>query len=193
MLLLLAEGIEFVCVAYRGSSGYGLEHQDANRGEYGRADVWDIIAAGQDWKTRFGSNRPLIVTGSSYGGFLALLAMAQAGVPWAGGIVLWGVSGLHRLPAHQHRALPVDPEQQAAARLERSPLEQARYIRGPLLTFHGALDTVATTEEMRAVQNSVLAGGGDCELVVYEDDTHGLQRHRDDILARVQDFLERFR
>ena len=39
MLRLLAERYEFVCAAYRGSAGYGPENRNANRGEYGRADV----------------------------------------------------------------------------------------------------------------------------------------------------------
>jgi dipeptidyl aminopeptidase/acylaminoacyl peptidase len=193
MLRLLAEGIEFVCAAYRGSIGYGREHEDANRGEYGRADVWDIVAAGLDWKNRLGKDRPLILAGYSYGGFLTLLSLAQEGNPCAGGIVLWAGSGLHRMGAHQHKAFPPDPVQRAEALIERSPLEQAGRIRRPLLIFHGALDTVATTEEMQAIHDRVVAAGGDCELIVYDDDTHGLRRHRDDLHTRVLEFVERLR
>jgi alpha-beta hydrolase superfamily lysophospholipase len=192
MRRLLAEGVEFVCAAYRGSSGYGREHEDANRGEYGRADVWDIIAAGNDWQQRVGPGRPLLLAGYSYGGFLSLLALARDDHPFAGGLVLYAVSGLHRMLAHQHKALPAGAAEQAAARLERSPLEQAGRIRGPLLIFHGALDTAAATEEMQAIRERVTAAGGECELIVYDDDTHGLQRHRADVHARVMAFLQRF-
>lgn len=191
MLRLLAEGIEFVCAAYRGSGGYGQEHEDANRGEYGRVEVWDLVAAALDWKDRTGGSRPLILAGYSYGGFLTLLALAQDDNPWAGGIVLYAVSGLHRMLAHQHKAFPADPAERAAALSERSPLEQAGRIRRPLLIFHGVLDTVATTDEMRAICDRVTAAGGDCELIVYDDDTHGLLRHRDEIHARVVAFVER--
>lgn len=189
MLHLLADGVEFVCTAYRGSSGYGPEHQDANWGEYGRADVWDVLAAGFDWKKRAGENRPLIVAGYSYGGFLTFLALAQTEIPWAGGIALWSVSELSHLGLHQHRAFPTDAAQQAAARVERSPLQQAGRIRNPLLIFHGALDTAATSEEMKAIQAAVLGQGGKCELIIFDDDTHGLMRHRDEIHARVLCFL----
>jgi dipeptidyl aminopeptidase/acylaminoacyl peptidase len=192
MLRLLAEGIEFVCAAYRGSSGYGPEHEEANRGECGRADVWDVVAAGLDWKRRTGYSRPLILAGFSYGGFLTLLSLAQAEHPWAGGIALWAASGLHRMSALQHRAFPADPAQRAEALVERSPLAQAARIRVPLLIFHGALDTVATTEEMQAIRDRVVAAGGDCELIVYADDTHGLQRHRDDLHTRVLAFVGQF-
>jgi dipeptidyl aminopeptidase/acylaminoacyl peptidase len=190
MLRLLAEGVEFVCVAYRGSTGYGLEHAEANRGEYGRADVWDVLAAGFDWKKRTGGNRPLILAGYSYGGFLTFLALGQDEIPWAGGITLYAASGI--LAAHQHRAYPSDPAQLAQARMERSPLEQAGRIHVPLLIFHGALDTVATNEDMQAIQAKVINSGGECELFIYNDDTHGLRRHRDDIHAHVLSFLRRF-
>lgn len=192
MLRLLAEGVEFVCVAYRGSSGYGPEHEAANREEYGRADVWDILAAGFDWKKRAGENRPLIIAGYSYGGFLTFLALAQEEIPWAGGIALWSVSGMHRLGLLQHRAFPTEASQLARARIERSPLEQAGRIRVPLLIFHGALDTAATTEEVKSIQGSVVSRGRECELIFFEDDTHGLMRHRDEIHAHVLRFLERF-
>jgi dipeptidyl aminopeptidase/acylaminoacyl peptidase len=192
MLRLLAEGVEFVCAAYRGSSGYGPEHADANQGEYGRADVWDILAAGFDWKKRTGEDRPLIVAGYSYGGFLTFLALAQEEIPWAGGVAMWSVSGMHRQPLHRHRAFPTDADQLALARIERSPLEQAGRIRVPLLIFHGALDTTATTEEMKSIQDSVVSRGGECELIIFEDDTHGLVRHRDEIHAHVLSFLKRF-
>ncbi|HNB53432.1 MAG TPA: prolyl oligopeptidase family serine peptidase, partial [Anaerolineales bacterium] len=190
MLRLLAEGVEFICVAYRGSEGYGLEHAEANRGEFGRADVWDLLAAGFDWKKRTGEDRPLILAGYSYGGFLTFLALAQDEIPWAGGITLYAASGI--LAAHQHHAYPSDPAQLAQARMERSPLAQAGRIRVPLLIFHGALDTVATNEEMQTIQASVISGGGTCELFIYEDDTHGLRRHRDEIHALVLNFLRRF-
>ena len=189
MLRLLAEGIEFVCAAYRGSSGYGAEHEHANRGEYGRADVWDLLAAGCDWKERFGKDRPLALAGYSYGGYLTLLALAQDDNPWAGGVAMWSVSDMSHLGLHLQRAFPTNPDQHAAARVERSPLQQAGRIRLPLLIFHGALDTAATTEEMQTIQASVLSQGGQCELVVFEDDTHGLKRHRGEIHARVLAFL----
>lgn len=192
MLRLLAEGVEFVCAAYRGSTGYGPEHEQANRGEYGRADVWDILAAGFDWKKRAGENRPLIVAGYSYGGFLTLLALAQQDIPWAGGIAMWSVSELSHLGLHWQSAFPADPDQQAMARVERSPLKQAGRIRVPLLVFHGALDIAATTEEMEAIQTSVSSQRGECDLVIFDDDTHGLVRHRDEIHARIMNFLGKF-
>ncbi len=159
ILRLLAEGVKFVCVAYRGTVGYGLEYAEANRGEYGRADVWDMLDAGSDWKKRTGEDRPLIVAGYSYGGFLTFLVLAQEEIPWAGGITLYAVSGIHRMGLHQQRAFPTEADQQAAAWIARSPLQQAGRIRVPLLIFHGVLDTVATTAEMKFIGRNEIHSG----------------------------------
>ena len=191
MLRLLAEGVEVVAVAYRGCDGYGPEHLEANRGEYGRADVWDVLAAGQDWVARTGGDRPLIVVGFSYGGFLTLLALAQAEQPFAAGVAMWTLSDLRHMQAQEHRTFPTDPDERARAVVERSPLRQAGRIRGPLLILHGALDTTATTEELETMRDAMRAAGGECALVVYPDDTHGLGRHRDDVHREVLAWVAR--
>jgi dipeptidyl aminopeptidase/acylaminoacyl peptidase len=65
-------------------------------------------------------------------------------------------------------------------------------MRVPLLIFHGSLDTSATTDELKSIQASILDRQGECELVIYDDDTHGLMPHRDDIHKQVLKFLNRF-
>ncbi len=192
MLHLLGKGYEFVCAAYRGSAGYGPKHRDANRGEYGRADVWDVLACARDWKERTGGTRPLILAGYSYGGFLGLLTLSRTEDLLAGGIIMWPVTGLHRFPGHAHRALPEACAERRQALTERSPMARASHIRVPVLIFHGALDTVGTVEELSAIQQRILAVGGDCTLKVFDDDTHGLRRHRNEVHTDVLRFLDRF-
>ena len=185
MLRLLGKGYEFVCAAYRGSAGYGPKHRDANRGEYGRADVWDVLACARDWKERTGGTRPLILAGYSYGGFLGLLALSRAEDLLEGGIIMWPVTGLHRFPSHAHQALPEACAERRQALTERSPMARASHIRVPVQIFHGALDTVGTVEELSAIQQRIQAAGGDCTLKVFDDDTHGLRRHLDEIHADI--------
>jgi dipeptidyl aminopeptidase/acylaminoacyl peptidase len=181
MLRWIAEGVEFVCPAYRGSDGYGPEHREANLGEYGRADVWDLLAVGRDWQKRFGEGRSQVIIGCSYGGLLTGLALQQENIPWVGGAALWPVSNLLHLPMHLPRALPFDPALRDAALIERSPLLWPDKIRVPFLIFHGTLDRVASTEELANFQQQSQKYGDWCKLFVYEDDTHGLRRYRDEI------------
>lgn len=192
MLHLLGEGYEFVCAAYRGSAGYGPKHGDANRGEYGRADVRDVVACAQDWKERTGGSRPLVLAGYSYGGFLGLLALSRTEDLLAGGIIMWPVTGLHRIPGHAHRALPEGCAERHQALTERSPVERASHIRVPVLIFHGALDAAGHAEELAVIQQRIQTAGGDCMLKVFDDDTHALRRHLDEIHADILRFLGRF-
>lgn len=191
MLHLLEEGYEVVVPGYRGCSGYGDEHLEANRGEYGRADVWDILAAGEEWKQRNGNCRPLAIVGYSYGGFLVLLAMATSQSVLNSGISLWGVTSLEHLGMHMARALPDNPDQAMRAKRDRSPVEQARFISAPLLLLHGGKDTTSTTEEVLTIQRSIESEDGTCELVIYEDDTHGLGKNRKEVFREIKIFLEK--
>ena len=192
MLHRLGEGYEFICAAYRGSAGYGAKHRNANRGEYGRTDVRDVVACAQDWKERTGGSRPLVLAGYSYGGFLGLLALSRAEALLAGGIIMWPVTGLHRFPSHTHRALPEGCAERHQALTERSLVERASHIRVPVLIFHGALDTAGNAEELSVIQQRIQAAGGDCSLKVFDDDTHALRRHLDEIHADMLRFLGRF-
>ncbi len=191
MASILEGGYEVICVAYRGSSGYGNEYRRANLGEYGRADVWDLIACGIDWRTRIGKGRPLVLFGLNYGGFLSLLAMTDKQSPWSGGIVVSSLSGLHRFSHHLNRAVPTDPIQRQIALRERSPLEQAYRIQVPVLMFHGEDDIVATTEELMHIQNQIRSAGGQCLVRVFKNDTRDLPRHYDQVVSETFQFLEK--
>ena len=186
---LLEEGYEVIRPAYRGKGGYGTEHELANRGECGRTDVLDVVDCGLDWRCRFnGKDRPLAVSGFSYGGFLTFLALTHSEVSWTCGITLWGVTEL--MPLWYSRGLPVNPAERKRAFQERSPVRRAGDIRFPLLILHGGQDTNATTDDVRLIQKSVWKSGHHCELVVFEEDGHGLKLSRSEMLGRMLKFLE---
>ena len=91
---------------------------------------------------------------------------------------------------HHDRILPANPNAREKALEERSVLSQAENIKRPVLLFHGGLDTVATTDEMRQVERRINDSGGDCSLVVFPDDTHALAKHRDEVFDRATQFFE---
>ena len=186
---LLEEGYEVIRPAYRGKSGYGEEHEMANRGECGRADVLDVIDCALDWRRRFDAkDRPLAVSGFSYGGYLTFLALAHTEALWSCGITLWGATEL--MPSWHSRGLPVDPAEREVALSERSPVRRAGDIEVPLLMLHGGRDTTSTTDDVQSIQDSVKESGIDCELVVFEEDTHGLPLSRTEMLDRMLKFLD---
>ena len=188
---LLEEGYEVVRPAYRGKSGYGVEHELANRGECGRADVLDVVDCGLDWRRRFdGADSPLALSGFSYGGFLTFLALTHAEVRWNCGITLWGATELIA-PWHA-RGLPTGPRERENALRERSPVRRAGDVRSPLLILHGGRDTTATTPDVRSIHSSVRDAGVPCELVVFEEDTHMLKLSRPQMFRRMVEFLDRY-
>ena len=87
---------------------------------------------------------------------------------------------------------PRSEQERHQALTERSPVERASHIRVPVLIFHGALDAAGNAEELSVIQQRIQAAGGDCTLRVFDDDTHALRRHLDEIHADILRFLGRF-
>ena len=184
-LRLLDEGYQLLRPAYRGTSGYGADHERANRGEWGRTDVWDIVDCGLDWKRCFpGDTRPIALAGFSYGGFLTFLASTYPDAPYSCAVTLWGVTRF--LP----RFLTLPAEEMERAKSERSPVSRASDIRVPLLMLHGGRDTTATTDDVRTIRDSVRESGVPCELVVFGEDTHALQLSRPAMFRHMLEFLD---
>lgn len=192
ILRLLEEGYEVIVPAYRGCAGYGDEHKNANIGEYGRADVWDLLAVGLDWKKRTQYKRPLSIMGYSYGGYLTFLSLSFPQVPWDCGITLWGVTRIEHLGLQLPKAYPKDQTERKIAKSERNPLVQANKIRTPLLILHGGKDTTSTNDEVKFIQKQIQSQKGVCDLVIYHDGTHGLGKHRKEMFEEVFNFLEKY-
>ena len=81
---LVAEGFAVFDVDFRGSTGYGRAFRRANEGEWGHADVHDLVdaarwAAGQPW-----ADGKLAIYGGSYGGYMVLCALVDEPAPVAG-------------------------------------------------------------------------------------------------------------
>lgn len=189
---LLQKGYEVIAPCYRGCSGYGQEHRNANIGDYGGGDVSDVLASGFDWKNRTRYKRPLAIVGFSYGGYLTLLAMARDDNPWDCGISLWAVTKIEHLGFHLPRAYPKDPIGKARAMVERNPVEQSFRIRIPLLILHGGNDTTSTDGEVRAIHQNINSNGTLCRLEIFDNDTHGLTKHRKEMFNYLFEYLETF-
>lgn len=82
---LAAAGITIVAPNQRGSTGYGPAHRDAIRGAWGGPDLSDIrhLAGALCAYRRPRGLPPLMILGTSYGAFLALLAAAAEPALWS--------------------------------------------------------------------------------------------------------------
>jgi len=76
---------------------------------------------------------------------------------------------------------------------EVSPLTHVERIRAPLLLVHGANDPRVPVSEAEQLHRTLVERGVPCELVVYPDEGHGLQKlgNRLDAYPKMVEFLER--
>lgn len=195
--LLAARGIAAFLPNYRGSNGRGVAFAEAILGDMG-GDEWRDIVAGIDHLIAAGVADPerLAIVGWSYGGFMAMWAVAQdtrfqAAVAGAG-IANWqsfhGGSILHAWDRAFHRADPHAPD---GPYLARAPLNYVDRIATPTLILHGDADRDVPPGQSWEFYRALKDRGVPTQLVLYPGSPHGPRkpRHQRDILDRSLDWL----
>ena len=200
--LLVQEGFAFLSVDFRGSTGWGRDFRLANAGEWGHADVHDVIdaarwAAAQPW-----SNGRLAMYGGSYGGYLTLCALVDEPAMWAAGVDLYGDSEIAESYRHGDRSGRIDLERMMGspddpARREPyrrgSPVYRAERIEAPLLILHGRKDRRVVPLMTERMVEALEIEGKHHEVHWYADEGHGWERreNRRDAFVRILAFLRR--
>ncbi len=200
--LVVEQGMAFLSVDFRGSSGYGRQFRWANRGEWGHADAFDVIdaahwAASQPW-----CDGRLAHYGASYGGYLTLCVLVEEPSLWRAGIDLYGDSEIGESYRHGDRTgridlermmgKPDDPESALAYR-RGSPVYRAERIEAPLLILHGRKDKRVAPLMTEKLVETLEIEGKHYQVHWYDDEQHGWQRreNRRDAWKRCLDFLRR--
>lgn len=196
---LVASGFAVVAPNVRGSTGYGrrFEHlDDVER----RADAIRDLAAVHDWIAGTGdldADRAALY-GGSYGGYLVLAGLTFQPDRWAAGVSIVGISSLVtflRNTAAWRRAFREREygslEDDLDLLEELSPANHVDRIRSPLLLVHGANDPRVPLSEAEQIHRALDGRGVRCELLVYDDEGHGLAKlhNRLDAYPRVVAFL----
>jgi dipeptidyl aminopeptidase/acylaminoacyl peptidase len=171
-------GIAIIYPNVRGSSGYGLtfEHLDDGRK---REDAVKDIGALLDWiatRPEFDKNR-VMITGSSYGGYITLAAAIAHGDRLRCAFEGFGLSDFVAFldgtdPSRRRDRLaeygdPADPEMRAFLK-SISPLTHAAKLKIPLFIAQGAKDTRVPPDQSEAMVKAVRANGTPVWYVVYD-------------------------
>ena len=85
----------YVCIApnVRGSTGYGMEFQRANYKDLGGGDLQDeVYAAHFLVATGYVDAGKIGITGGSYGGYMAMIAIGRTPDVWAASVELFGIT-----------------------------------------------------------------------------------------------------
>jgi dipeptidyl aminopeptidase/acylaminoacyl peptidase len=171
-------GMAIIYPNIRGSIGYGktYEHLDDGRN---REDAVKDIGALLDWiatrpeldKTR------VMVTGSSYGGYITFAASIAYGDRIRCAFAGFGLSDFVAFldgtdPSRQRDRLleygdPTDPETRAFLK-KISPLTHAAKLKPPLFIVQGAKDTRVPLNQAEAMMKAVRANGTPVWYVVYD-------------------------
>jgi len=184
-------------VDHRGSTGHGRAHERAVHRRWGEVDVEDCAAAVRHvLEAGLADPDRVAVTGSSAGGFTALLLLAQHPELFAAGVAVSAVADLVDLAARSHRFerhSTLDLVGDHAAHAARSPLTRADGIAAPLLLLHGDADPVVPVDQARALAARLQALGRQVTLHEYEGEGHGWSRPANvvDELERTEAFLAR--
>ena len=197
---IVNQGYVVIAPNYRGSTGYGKEFTDANRGDAGGGELQDVLDAAE-WikKSGFVDPKKLVVMGGSYGGYLSMMAVTKAPDMWAAGVpivpfVNWFTEIANEDPLLREYDLATmgDPVKNKALYEDRSPINFVDQIKAPLLLLAGGNDPRCPKEEAQQVADAVTKHGGSAKLKIYENEGHGFARVENQIDAyqRVSDFLK---
>jgi dipeptidyl aminopeptidase/acylaminoacyl peptidase len=195
-------GYAVIAPNVRGSSGYGLGYLALDDGPLREDAVRDIgsLLVWIGLQTDLDRGR-VVVSGGSYGGYMALASLAKYGDRLAGGIDVVGISNFvtfleHTSPYRRDlRRAEYGDERDPAMRalLQRiSPLTNAALIRKPLLVVQGLNDPRVPASESEQMVARIRANGGEAWYLAARDEGHGFRKkpNRDAYLQTAVQFLQ---
>jgi len=198
---LVSRGYAVAAPNVRGSTGYGKRFEHLDDIEL-RLDSVQDLAALHAWL----SARPeidgsrAVVYGRSYGGYMVLAALALQPELWAAGIEAVGISSLvtflqntspYRRAAREREYGSLEHDRDFLERA--SPLTHIDSVRAPLFIQHGRNDPRVPVSESEHIAAVLREQGVDCELLIFEDEGHTVEKlsNRIEWMERGVAFLER--
>jgi dipeptidyl aminopeptidase/acylaminoacyl peptidase len=198
--ILVARGYAVAAPNVRGSTGYGKRFEHLDDVELRLGSVRDLaeLHAWLASRPEIDGSRA-VVFGASYGGYMVLAALAFHPELWAAGISFVGISNLvtflentsdYRRAAREREYGSLATDRELLERI--SPASRIDAIRAPLFLEHGRNDPRVPVGESEYIHRVLSEKGIRCELVIYEDEGHGIgkQPNRIDVFERVLAFLD---
>src|SRR5213075_463590 len=197
---LVSRGYAVAAPNVRGSTGYGKRFEHLDDVEK-RLDSVRDLASLHTWLAARPSidGARAVVYGRSYGGYMVLAALAFQPELWAAGIECVGISSLvtflentspYRRAAREREYGSLERDRDFL--LEASPMTHIDAIRAPLFIQHGANDPRVPVTESRHIHRVLSEKGIRCELLVFEDEGHAIEKlgNRIEAFTRAVAFLD---
>jgi dipeptidyl aminopeptidase/acylaminoacyl peptidase len=200
IIRLVAEGIAVAAPNVRGSAGWGRRFVSLDDRRLRLNSVRDLTAVHASLAGRGVDASRVAVIGGSYGGYMTLAALAFHPDLWAAGIATVGISSLvtflentspYRRQVREAEYGFLDTDRDFL--VDASPMTHVDDIRAPLMLIHGANDPRVPVGEARQLHASLVARGVQSELLIYDDEGHGLAKrvNRLDALPKMLAFLRK--
>ncbi len=184
----------------RGSTGYGKRWYSLDDVHL-RLDSVTDLAAVHRWLPSVGLDPARsALYGQSYGGYMVLAGLTFQPELWAAGVDVVGMSSLvtflentssYRRAAREREYGTLEHDRDFL--LQASPLTHVEHLRAPLFLIHGANDPRVPLSEAQQLAAAVRERGLECQVLVYDDEGHGLAKrtNRLDALPKALAFLTR--
>lgn len=201
--LLVQQGYAVLFVNWRGTHvGYGAEFERANYRDYAGGEL-DDVKAGAEFLTReVGADAGRIACwGSSYGGYMTMLAVTRAPGVCRAGVSMYGVSDWAVFTKQNQRRLWNYRLFSKLGRPDGNPELYRRaaaihYVddaRAPLLILQGTDDDGVVPAQGESLYDAMRKAGRTAEYVAFTGEGHGFRQlgSQRDLYQRVLAFLER--
>jgi dipeptidyl aminopeptidase/acylaminoacyl peptidase len=183
----------YVCIApnVRGSTGYGMEFQKANYKDIGGGDLQDEVYAAKFLAaTGFVDAKRIGITGGSYGGYMAMMAIGKTPDVWAAAVELFGITDWlteqeHEEPTLQQydQSILGDPVKDRKVYEDASPIKYFQNAKAPLLVLQGSNDIRDPAEEAEQAVTILKQYGKVVDAHYYPDEGHGFAKRENQIDA----------
>jgi dipeptidyl aminopeptidase/acylaminoacyl peptidase len=188
-LLWLSLGVAVLATNVRGSTGYGKEYCHLDDVEKRLDSVRDLAEAVTWLRSRDDVDPDRIsVMGGSYGGFMTLAAVTFHPDLWCAAVDIVGICNfvtfLERTGPwrRKHRAAEygtLERDRELLAQI--SPLTHIDKLTAPLFVIHGRNDPRVPLFEAEQVVAALKAKQQEVELMVFDDEGHGLSKRHNRI------------
>jgi dipeptidyl aminopeptidase/acylaminoacyl peptidase len=194
----------YVCIApnVRGSTGYGMEFQRANYKDLGGGDLQDeVYAAHFLVDTGYVDSKKIGLTGGSYGGYMAMIAIGRTPDVWAAAVELFGITDWlseqeHEEPALQQydQSILGDAVKDRQSYEDASPIKYFKNAKAPLLILQGLNDIRDPKEEAEQAETILKKEGKVVDAHYYPDEGHGFAKRENqiDAMQRTVDWFDRY-
>ena len=196
-----AKGYYYLAPNYRGSTGYGKQHERLNYNSWGIGDTQDCLHAAR-FLRGFREIRPqgIGISGGSYGGYMTLCALSRdPEYLFACGVSKYGDSNLisswalceKRLRLYEEIFLG-HPSENTEFYLRGSPIADVQNVQKPMLILHGLLDTIVPPEASEEWVEALKRHDRVFEYKTYGNEPHGFLRRENlyDVYERMERFLD---